>query len=236
MNRTSRQNDGALESTETVTPPFAHFAERLGLPRRDARSWRAPGLALRPHGLGQHPRQSAERERTRSCGRPGEAASRGSGDTSACHYYQERHGQPGRYGSTAKRCPGRPCAASLHTTWPRASPGATRSGAALGPVPAGPSSSILAPSPLEGRACGPGACGPCPEPGTGKRPGGYAELTSFGWTPLVAISPVPPGPRAGFGEDPLEDSPARGMRGCSYPRDGWSLSWPGDLVRAGLGR
>src|SRR6266508_4192976 len=36
------------------------------------------------------------------------------------------------------------------------------------------------PRPLEGRVCG-----SCPEPGTGKRPSGYAELTSLGWTPLA---------------------------------------------------
>jgi hypothetical protein len=153
------------------------------------RYWRAPGLTLHPHGLGQHPRQRQERARA-PADDPATQHHEVRGRHLGLPHHQERYGQPA---VTAGGCgrPGRSCAGDPHTTWPRASPGATRSGVALGPVPSRPSSSTLAPSP-------PGRPGLWVVPGTrtGKRPSGYAELTSLGV----------------------------------------DASWPGDLVRPGLGR
>jgi hypothetical protein len=165
-------------------------------------------------------------ERARApCGRPRRSSiARFGGGISACHHHQERHARPAvtaRRSGAARSA----CAARLHTTWPRASPGATRSGVALGLFPAGPSSSTLAPSPLKGRVCG-----SCPELRTGKRPDGYAELTSFGWAPLAASSPVPPGPRARIRRDPLATHRAEVKRGPQLP-PGWVVA----LMAWGLG-
>jgi hypothetical protein len=119
--------------------------------------WGAPGPAFHPHGLGQHPRQTPGTRRA-PCGRPRRSSiARFGGGISACHHHQERHARPAvtaRRSGAARSA----CAARLHTLWPRAMPGATRSSVALGLFPAGPSSSTLAPSPLKGRVCG-----SCPE-------------------------------------------------------------------------
>jgi hypothetical protein len=227
----------------------------------------------------------------------------------------------GRYGSTVRRRPGQPALpACTHDVAPSLARGHAerrRSGAcsqqARHPRPSPP-------RPLKGRVCG-----SCPEPGTGKRPGSSAELTTFGWTPLVTERSGPTGagkqarrpprrcsppstartprhwrlpvarwrrqgrgprrrwlpssqpgqhrhrrpasgthrprrnprlavPRWGHGarmrsqrstcrlHPPVSATrirlrrTGRGMRGCSSPRMGRSPSWPGDLVRAGLGR
>jgi hypothetical protein len=176
--------------------------------------WGAPGPAFHPHGLGQHPRQTPGTRRA-PCGRPRRSSiARFGGGISACHHHQERHARPAvtaRRSGAARSA----CAARLHTLWPRAMPGATRSSVALGLFPAGPSSSTLAPSPLKGRVCG-----SCPQPGTDKRPRRSAELTSFGWTPLVASSPYRWVHESAFGEDPLTTHRPEVKRGRSYPRMG----------------
>jgi hypothetical protein len=83
-----------------------------------------PGLALRPHGLGQHPRRT-RRERTRACGRPRrsgivEVRGRNLGLPPV-----SRTAWPaGRYGSTVRRCPGRPALPGCtHDVAPELCPG-----------------------------------------------------------------------------------------------------------------
>jgi hypothetical protein len=132
------------DSTATVTP-FADFTELLPFQAHGARHWGAPGPALHPHGLGQHPRQTPGTRRA-PCGRPRRSSiARFGGGISACHITKNgMRGRPLRLdGPGLARSA---CAARLHTTWPRASPGATRSGVAQGPVPSRPV--ILDPCPL----------------------------------------------------------------------------------------
>jgi hypothetical protein len=132
--------------------------------------------------------EAAPRKRTRTADGPAKQHHEVRGRYLGCHQDQERQCQPA---VTARR----PSAAAVGP----ALPGCTRCGPELHPgprgaaslwglFPAGPSSSTLAPSPLKGRVCG-----SCPEPGTGKRPGSSAELTTFGWTPLVTDRSGPTG-------------------------------------------
>ena len=148
-----------------------------------------PGADPPSPWLGSAP-EATPGTRTRTCGRSGDAASRGSGEAPRRATSPRTLWPAGRYGWRVRRRPGRSCAGDPHTTWPRASPGATRSGVALGLFPAGPHPRPLPPRPWKGRVCG-----SCPEPGTGKRPGSSAELTTFGWTPLGHRSVQPDRPR-----------------------------------------
>jgi hypothetical protein len=154
------------------------------------RYWRAPGLTLHPHGLGQHPRQRQERARV-PADDPATQHHEVRGRHLGVPHHQERYGQPA---VTAGGCGAAPAGLALATRTrrgPELRPGPRGAASLWDLFPAGPSSSTLAPSPLEG----PGLwVVPCPR--TGKRPSGYAELTSFGV----------------------------------------DASWPGDLVRPGLGR
>jgi hypothetical protein len=121
-----RASDSLRRLRRTVWPSGPRAD--LGWPR---------GLALHPHGLGQHPRQNArKRTRTGHPLRPGSIVEvRG----------RYLGGPPVIKNGSASRplrlhgpaLPRSACAARLHTTWPRASPGATRSGVALGLFPAG---------------------------------------------------------------------------------------------------
>jgi hypothetical protein len=146
------------ERTETETP----FASRTVGPSQDrGAAMEGPrGLALRPHGLGQHPRRTPS-ERTRACGRPRrsgivEVRGRNLGLPPV-----SRTAWPaGRYGATVRRCPGRPALPGCTRRGPGPRPGPRGAASLWGLFPAGPSSSTLAPSPLEGRVCG-----SCPEPG-----------------------------------------------------------------------
>jgi hypothetical protein len=143
--------------------------------------------------LGPAPEANARNGHTRArapCGCPGEAASRGSGEESrlATSLKNGMASRPLRLHGPA--LPRSACAASLHTRrGPELRPGPRGAASLWGLFPAGPSSSTLAPSPLEGRVCG-----PCPERGTGKRPGSSAELPTFGWTLCSLIGPARPAP------------------------------------------
>jgi hypothetical protein len=128
---------------------FGCFTAWLGLPRPGA-ILEGPGADPPSPWLGSAP-EATPGTRTRTCGRSGDAASRGSGEAPRLATSPRTVWPAGRYGWRVRRRPGRSCAGDSHTTWPRASPGATRSGVALGPVPSRPSSSTLAP--WKGRVC-----------------------------------------------------------------------------------
>jgi hypothetical protein len=136
---------------------FGCFTAWLGLPHPGP-ILEGPGADPPSPWLGSAP-EATPGTRTRTCGRSGDAASRGSGEAPRRATSPRTVWPAGRYGWRVRRRPGWFCAGDPHTTWPRASPGATRSGVALGPVPSRPSSSTLAPRPLEGRVCG-----WCPDP------------------------------------------------------------------------
>jgi hypothetical protein len=111
------------------------------------------GLALHPHGLGQHPRQTPESGREPGIHSSEAAPSRFGGGTSAGHQLSRTAVPAGRYDSTVGRCLGRP-----------ALPGCTRRGPEPRPGPRGAASLwacsqqavILDPCPLAPRREGPG--------------------------------------------------------------------------------
>jgi hypothetical protein len=94
------------------------------------------------------------------------------------------HGDTGDDHSQAKAVSGRPAtglaSSRLETTWPRALPGATRSGIALGLSPAGPF--ILGPYPLEGRSTD---CA-LDLDRANAAPGSYVQVRAFVPAPLAA--------------------------------------------------
>ncbi len=92
-------------------------------------------------------------------------------------HHQERQCQPAVTAPRSGATRSAPALPGCTRRGPEPRPGPRGAASLWGLFPAGPSSSTLAPSPLEGRVCG-----SCPEPGTGKRPGSSAELTTFGWT------------------------------------------------------
>jgi hypothetical protein len=102
-------------------------------------------------------------------------------------HHQERQCQPAVTAPRSGATRSAPALPGYTRRGPEPRPGPRGAASLWGLFPAGPSSSTLAPSPLEGRVCG-----SCPEPGTGKRPGSSAELTTFGWTLWSPSGPARP--------------------------------------------
>jgi hypothetical protein len=135
-----RASDSLRRLRRTVWPSGPRAD--LGWPR---------GLALHPHGLGQHPRQTPESGREPGIHSSEAAPSRFGGGTSAGHQLSRTAVPAGRYDSTVRRCPGRP-----------ALPGCTRRGPEPRPGPRGAASLwacsqqavILDPCPLAPRRAG----------------------------------------------------------------------------------
>ena len=133
-----RASDSLRRLRRTVWPSGPRAD--LGWPR---------GLALHPHGLGQHPRQTPESGREPGIHSSEAAPSRFGGGTSAGHQYQERQCQPAVTTPRSGAAPvGLRCQAA-HDVAPSLARGHAERHRS-GPVPSRPSSSTLAPSPLEG--------------------------------------------------------------------------------------
>jgi len=123
---------------------FGCFTAWLGLPR-PGRYWRAPGLTLHPHGLGQHPRQRQERARV-PADDPATQHHEVRGRHLGVPHHQERYGQPA---VTAGGCGAAPAGLALATRTrrgPELRPGPRGAASLWDLFPAGPSST-LAPSP-----------------------------------------------------------------------------------------
>jgi hypothetical protein len=127
----SRITSPTRQTYRTPEPaPFAHVAERLGLPGPRRPILEGPGGWPSVLMVWASTRGKAPRTRTRApCGRLQRSSITRLGDTSACHHYQERHGQP----AVTARGSG---AASVGP----ALPGCTRRGPELCPGPRGAAS------------------------------------------------------------------------------------------------
>src|SRR6266545_7759368 len=108
------------------------------------RYWRAPGLALHPHGLGQHPRQRRERARVRLADGSGDAASRGSGEAPRLATSPRTAWPAGRYGRRVRRRR-RPWAPTRRRRGPKLRPGPRGAAVPLWACPSRPVILSLAP-------------------------------------------------------------------------------------------
>jgi hypothetical protein len=133
-----RASDSLRRLRRTVWPSGPRAD--LGWPR---------GLALHPHGLGQHPRHAENADANRAS-TPAKQHRRGSGEVPRlATSYQERQCQPAVTTPRSGAAPvGLRCQAA-HDVAPSLARGHAERHRS-GPVPSRPSSSTLAPSPLEG--------------------------------------------------------------------------------------